>query len=65
MSKASPRFAELDAYSRAAVTALLDKGRSNLTAEEETHYLTSAGELINRVLGALRKSGKEKRTCFF
>jgi hypothetical protein len=49
--QASPRFAELDAYSRAAVTALLDKGISNLTAEEETHYLTSAGELINRVLG--------------
>ncbi|KAK3295252.1 uncharacterized protein B0H64DRAFT_459171 [Chaetomium fimeti] len=49
--QASPRFAELDAYSKAAVTALLAQGKSNLTTEEETHYLTSAGELINRVLG--------------
>ncbi|KAH6838591.1 hypothetical protein B0I37DRAFT_241098 [Chaetomium sp. MPI-CAGE-AT-0009] len=60
--QASPRFAELDAYSRAAVTALLDQGKSNLTTEEETHYITSAGQLINRVLGLgeNRESDRER-----
>jgi hypothetical protein len=60
--QASPRFANLDAYSKAAVAALLDQGNSRLPAEEETHYVTSAGELINRVLGLGDdgESGREK-----
>lgn len=50
-AQASPRFAELDAYSKAAVIALLDQADCSLTTEQEANYVTSAGELINRVLG--------------
>jgi hypothetical protein len=57
--QASPRFQRLDPPDKSALIALLSQCRDDSTPEEWNRYYTSAGQLLNRVLGigAQRQSG--------